>query len=67
MNRRLALRREVLGELTDVDLSALAGGQGGSDTCASCLTFVSCHLTDCILRPTIVKCIDYDPGTLAGC
>lgn len=67
MNRKLGLKREVLSELTDVDLRGLAGGQGGTDTCASCMTFVSCHLTECILKPTLdPKCIAVE-STQIGC
>jgi hypothetical protein len=59
MNRRLALRREVLSELTDTDLAGVGGAAQSEGSCfGSCLTFVSCYLTDCIADRTLkVDCI----------
>ena len=68
MNRKLALKREVLTELADADLRGLAGGQGGTETCASCLTYVSCYITDCIgPRITLRTCLAIDDPTVVNC
>lgn len=46
MTRRLALRREVLRELSTDELAAVVGGT--RDTFYSCLDFVSCDLIRCV-------------------
>ena len=62
---RLALRREALGELTGADLRDVAAGRGQSEqTCGSCLTYQSCHLTDCLFRETLqLDCVGSESVT----
>ena len=54
MNRTLKLRREVLSDLADADLVAIAGGATTVFQTLSCYTFVSCNPLDCVTRYTIV-------------
>lgn len=56
MNRRLSLRREVLSELSDSDLRAVAGGETTQQLSFSCLTVVSCFPLQCVTRyPTLCR------------
>lgn len=48
-DRKLALRREVVTELSDADLRAVAAGEGTTDTWFSCLTFISCNPLQCLI------------------
>ncbi len=50
MTRKLSLRREALQELTTAELAGVAGGTKHSYdwSCGSCMTYVSCYMTDCI-------------------
>ena len=51
--RTLMLRREVLTELDDSDLSRVAAAEPMSpNTRFSCLTYISCYPRDCEGRPT---------------
>jgi hypothetical protein len=63
--RRLALRREALADLTAADLGGVAAGRDRShDTCASCLTYQSCHLTDCLFGETRrLDCVQFETVT----
>lgn len=62
--RKLALRREVLSELTDTDLAGLAGGTKTTvkttylaETLYSCMTFISCYVPFCLIdRETMLVC-----------
>ncbi|HVF06181.1 MAG TPA: hypothetical protein VNA20_15170 [Frankiaceae bacterium] len=59
MTRKLSLRREALQELTTAELVAVAGGatkQSNDWSCGSCMTYVSCYITDCI-GDTLNDCI----------
>jgi hypothetical protein len=55
--RTLSLKREALLELTPADLAGVAGGKISDVTCISCMTFISCYITDCIARDTVL-CIE---------
>ena len=46
--RTLSLKREPLQELSTDELTGMAGGKPSDWSCASCMTYVSCHFTDCI-------------------
>ena len=48
-NRKLALKREVVAELADADLRAVAAGEAVTNTCFSCLTFISCNPLQCLI------------------
>ena len=56
VTKKLALRREALGALDRHALGAIAGAATPtphdcppmSDTCYSCLDYVSCRLLDCL-------------------
>lgn len=54
--RTLTLRREVLTELDDNDLSRVAAAEQpmSPNTRFSCLTYISCYPRDCEGRPTEV-------------
>ena len=51
--KRLRLHRETIKILSEADLRRAAGA-GLSNTCYSCLTYVSCNLLDCYTG----NCID---------
>ena len=54
--RKLGLKREVVAEIADADLrviAAAAPNQGFSS-----LTYVSCHITDCILSEYGYICVE---------
>ncbi len=56
MPRKLSLKRDVLQELTPHELSGVAGGRD-TNTCISCLDYISCWLADCL--PTFdQRCIN---------
>lgn len=56
--RTLALRREVLQELTDADLNGVAAGAVTTrPTAASCLDYISCWWWQCVTRETLV-CVE---------
>jgi hypothetical protein len=60
--RSLALRREVLAELADVDLGGVAGGGGTIlNTCFSCLTYVSCNPVACLVPTRDDSCVCAEP------
>ena len=63
--RRLSLRREVLAELAEGDLRAVAGG-AVTNTCFSCLTFISCNPVQCVtyLGTVCRECVDTDTLSL---
>ncbi len=50
MNRKLSLKRDVLQELTSAELTGVVAGT--KDTMYSCMTFISCYITDCLLDPS---------------
>lgn len=55
MPRKLSLRREVLTEIDTPGLAAVVAA-GPTNTCFSCLTFVSCNPVHCVTRyPEFVK------------
>lgn len=70
-SRKLALRREILTELENVELNGVAGaapptrycGQSLpcdlSNTCFSCYTYISCNPLACMTRPiaSVPECI----------
>lgn len=49
MTRKLALKKDVLQELTTDDLRGVVAGT--RDTLYSCLDFVSCDIVNCLLEP----------------
>ena len=49
----LALRREVVAELSAADLSAVAGA-GVTNTCFSCLDYISCNPAQCWAEDTLI-------------
>lgn len=57
MKRKLALRREVLAELPEVDLRAVAGGRV-TELCISAYTYVSCNPFDCLLSDRKTICLE---------
>lgn len=50
--RSLTLRRETLAEIDRGDLAAVAGGL--TDTCFSCLDYISCNPLQCIGGDTFI-------------
>jgi hypothetical protein len=55
--RPLALRRQVLSELSVDDLRGVAGGTPTEWSCGSCMTYESCYLTECLVH-TFRTCAD---------
>ena len=55
-SRTLALKREVVAEIADADLRRIAAA--APDEGFSSLTYVSCHITDCILSEYGYICVD---------
>ena len=56
--RTLSLKREALQELTTAELAGVAGGAQTEWSCHSCMTYVSCYMTDCVTRLSVPDCID---------
>lgn len=59
MTRKLSLKREALQELTTAELAGVAGAEPGPSkdwSCGSCMTYVSCYMTDC-LGNTLNGCV----------
>jgi len=58
VRRTLSLKREVLQELSDADLTVVAGGQLPTteikQTLYSCMAFISCAIPFCLLAPSSV-------------
>ena len=54
MPRKLSLKKDVLRELTTDELRGVNAGT--RDTMYSCMTFISCYVTDCL--PTFDGCIE---------
>ena len=54
MTRTLTLKRDVLQELSTDELSEIVGG---TVTAFSCLTYISCFVTACLI-PTRDDCVD---------
>lgn len=57
MNRKLALKREVLAELTEGDLQKVAAGTV-KDLSFSCMTYISCYPDDCLLSEYGLVCLE---------
>lgn len=56
MRRTLSLKRESLHELTASDLASVVGGKL-TETCYSCLAYISCNILQCVAKDTIL-CVE---------
>ena len=51
MTRKLTLKRDVLQELSSDELSGVVAGTT-KETMYSCMTYISCYITDCLVDRT---------------
>ena len=53
--RTLSLKREALSELTPAELASVAGGKL-TETCYSCMAFISCAVPFCLIDRDTLLC-----------